>query len=248
MQSIRFLFALFLALSTVVLPSSAISSDNCRLTIAWEDWKPYIYMQEGQLKGVEYLYLLKLTDKVGCRLQFVEQPWIRSLRSLENNSVDVLYGASYTKGRDAFAHYSEPYRYEEFVFVSNDTMAPKKFSLLRWLGKKKTDQSTKVIGLIRGFYYGDELEPIVRNPSGQHQINEVRRDDQLESMLNVNRIDGFIIEKIVAEQMVKKTPGLKISHIEEAQPEPMHLLFSSSVSQDLINLFNRAISDLKKHQ
>ena len=239
---------LIILLSVLPLGTSVSAGplDSCRLKIAWEDWKPYIYEEKGQLQGLEYSLLMKLAEKAGCEFQFVEEPWIRSLDDLKNKKVDVLYGASYTKERDAFATFSVPYRYEEFVFISNVEMAPKNFSLVTWLGERKIDKSPKTIGLIRGFYYGDKLDPIVRNHSGRHKTHEVRSDDQLEKMLKYNRIDGFIVEKLVAEQMLKFLSNLKLSQIQEVQPEPMYLMFSNEVPQEVIMRFNTAISEMRE--
>ena len=104
------LYIVLLTVSIVGTSTIAQPLTNCRLFVAWEDWKPYIYKENGQFKGSEYFYLIKLAKNVGCKLHFVEEPWARSLNSLKNGTVDILYGASYTKERDAFAEFSVPER------------------------------------------------------------------------------------------------------------------------------------------
>lgn len=219
--------------------------EKCRLKVGWEDWAPYIYMKDGRLCGPEYSYLERLATKTGCTLEFIEQPWIRSLINLKTNRIDMLYGASHTEERAAFARFSKPYRYEQFTLVSKDDQTPRAVCLREWLKEEKNGRSSKIIGLIRGFYYGDRLEPIVRNSASPHLVYEVRNDDQLKIMLTLGRIDGFIVEMVVAYEMSAHFPDLKIARIDEATCEPMHLMFSLKVSPDIVTLFNAAITELE---
>ena len=93
----------------------------------------------------------------------------------------MLYGASYTRERAAFAQFSKPYRYEHFVFMLRDDKTPESIRLSEWLAEENSDKLPKLVGLIRGFYYGEQLDSIVRNPSAKHSIYEVRWDEQLEN-------------------------------------------------------------------
>lgn len=237
---------LFLVLSLAavfIVNAFAGPLENCELKVGWEDWAPYIYMKDGRLRGREYSYLEKLADKVGCDLQFIEEPWNRSLVSLKINSLDMLYGASYTKERAAFAQFSKPYRYEQFVLMSMKDQTSGEIRLREWLAEEKSDATPKVLGVIRGFCYGERLEPIARNASSRHLRFEVRSDDQMKAMLISGRIDGFIVEKIVGQEMLRQTPKLKMSRIEEAHLEPVYLMFSLKVSPEVVALFNAAIID-----
>lgn len=219
--------------------------EKCKLKVGWEDWAPYIYMKEGHLRGFEYLYLERLAAKTGCELEFVEQPWIRALINLRINEIDMLYGASYNEARAAFARFSKPYRYEQFVLVSTDDRMPRNICLREWLKQEKKDKSAKSIGLIRGFYYGKALEPVLRNSASPHLQYEVRSDDQLKLMLALGRIDGFVVEKLVAYEMSIHIPDLEMIRITEATCEPMHLMFSSKTSPEIVARFNDAITDLE---
>lgn len=236
---------LTLALS-ILLTANALAGPaaQCHLKVGWEDWKPYIYLKDGKLQGPEFEYLQRLSAQTGCQLQFIQQPWIRSLISLKTHSLDMLYGASLTSERMTYAQFSEPYRIEHFVFMARGSDAAEDIHLRAWLAGKRSDNTPRVIGLIHGFNYGRQLEPIVRNAQARHHIYEVTRDDQLQAMLSLNRIDGFIVEKSVAEQMLAQTPQLNMRSIVEAGREPMHLMFSKKIPPDIVNRFNAAISDL----
>ena len=63
-------------------------------------------------------------------------------------------------------------------------------------------------------------------------------------LCNKKRIDGFVVEKVVGDEMLISRPNLKLSIIRESKREPMHLMFSLKISSEIVNLFNRAIGDL----
>lgn len=225
--------------------SPAVSAESvCEMSVFWEDWKPYIYMIDGELSGPEYHYMKALSDMVNCRFNFVEQPWSRALLNLKRHDIDMVYGASYKKQREQFAIFSLPYRYEEFVFVSLDKMESNPFSFAHWLRNGLKAQSTRKIGIIREFYYGEKLEPILTSQSFGHKVYATRSDDELLKMLVHKRIDGFIVEQIVAESMLEKQPYLYIQHIIEAKAEPMYFMFSKDLNRNIIKSINQAIQAL----
>lgn len=224
-----------LVLMSISSMTFSTPSMKCKLVIAWEEWKPRIYQEQGQLKGVEYEKLTELASKVNCQIEFVEQPWARALVSLQNNTIDLLYAASYQSKRDTFATYSSPYRYETYVLVSKESDTPGEVRLSSWLTSEKT------IGLIRGFHYGKKLEPVVRNFESKHKIIEVRHDHQMLKMIDKKRIDGFIVEKQVAEYMLSTSNNLYMINITEAVAEPVFLMFSKQVPTNIVERFNQAI-------
>lgn len=218
----------------------------CTLKVGWEEWHPYISTLEGGLSGSEYVLLQSLATRAECQLQFIEVPWVRALVLLENGQLDLLYGASRSAERERYAVFSMPYRYERMELVVRGEGNGESLSLLDWLTTPNAEGAQRMIGLIRGFHYGDILEPIVRANTGNFAVHEVRFDSQLRDMLLAGRIDGYLIEAVVGQWQREAVGGqLRLHALREHQPEPMHLMFSKQVPTTVVNRINAAISELR---
>ncbi|MCD8533181.1 MAG: transporter substrate-binding domain-containing protein [Saccharospirillaceae bacterium] len=187
------------------------------------------------MKGIEYQYLMALADAADCRLVFVELPWIRALQELEQGNIDVLYGASHSPERNRFATFSRPYRHEEMVLVTHQRRMTTDFS--DWAPRNR-------IGLIRGFQYPFEIERILAGmPEPQKTI--VSADDQLLMMILADRIDGYLVERIVADwQRQQAANTLQITTIAGAEQEPMHLMLSKQLPDTVLTDINSAIESI----
>lgn len=239
MRPLRLLIGLFL----VTLSSLALA-DNCHLRVGWEEWYPLIYERDNQLTGNEFVRLSSLAKQADCQLEFIELPWIRALKSLQEGEIDLLYGASQTPEREVFAQFSRPYRVEQMLLLTQREGASQQdpVSLSSWLATPNASGKPRVLGVILGFYYGDTLDPIVRAPAIQAQRLEVRWDQQLLELLQAGRIDGYLIEASIAPQLTKQNPqALQQHHVREQHPEPMHLMFSRQVPTEIVRRFDAAI-------
>lgn len=217
---------------------SAVAHADCTLRVGWENWHPYIYAEQGSMKGIEYQYLMALADAVDCRLSFVELPWIRALQELELGRIDVLYGASHSPERHRFAEFSIPYRYEEMVLVTHPRYINAEFR--HWAPGNR-------VGLIRGFQYPGVIERVLSAiPAPQKTI--VSADDQLLMMMRADRIDGYLVERAVADwQLQQSRDALIIHSIAGADQEPMYLMLNKQLPATVLTDLNFAIEALDYH-
>ncbi len=228
------------------LPAFADQS-KCLLRVGWEDWYPMFYERDGQLQGLEYQNVVKLAAAADCQLQFLEVPWKRAMQELKSGRLDMLYGASKSPERAKFAAFSLPYRVERIVLIVRADSSPKKnkVSLQEWLATPVSAERLPVLGLALGYYYGAELERIVRLPTLAAQRIELRWDQKLREMLQFNRIDGFLAEEAVAKAMVSNDPQqYLLLSVAEHKPDPMHLMFSPLINPAIIARFNNEIKTL----
>lgn len=231
--------------SLLLITSGLALGQDCRLRVGWEEWYPLIHERDGQLAGSEFVLLSSLAKQANCQLEFIELPWIRALKSLQNGDIDLLYGASKTPEREAFAHFSQPYRVEQMLLLTNreDTAQPGPISLTDWLATPNGNGKPRLLGVILGFYYGDQLDPIVHAPEAKAQRLQVRWDQQLLKLLKAKRIDGYLIEASIAPQLTRQNPqALQQHQVSEQNPEPMHLMFSQRVPVEIVQRFNAAIA------
>lgn len=231
--------------SLLLITSGLAQAQDCRLRVGWEEWYPLIHERDGQLAGSEFVLLSSLAKQAHCQLEFIELPWIRALKSLQNGDIDLLYGASKTPEREAFAQFSRPYRVEQMLLLTHreGTAQPGPISLTDWLATPNANDKPRLLGVILGFYYGDQLDPIVHAPEAQAQRLQVRWDQQLLKLLKAKRIDGYLIEASIAHQLTRQNPqALQQHQVSEQNPEPMHLMFSQRVPVEIVQRFNAAIA------
>ena len=78
------LFNYVIAVFFLTFPVIAIGDTGCRLTAGWEQDPPFHYKdQNGNLVGSDTEILTKAMKKIGCQLDFRDQPWSRTLRDVE---------------------------------------------------------------------------------------------------------------------------------------------------------------------
>jgi polar amino acid transport system substrate-binding protein len=236
---------LALALLVLLCPGFAGAAQPCRLKVGWEEWFPLFYRQNGHFQGSEYQLLSELSDAAGCQLEFIEVPWIRALQQLRNGELDMLYGASRNTEREAFARFSKAYRQERMVLVvraHKTQSSPGEVSLRAWLAEPGAHGQPRTLGLIRGFYYGDTLDPLVRAPADSTRRLEVRWDQQLHQVLTHGRIDGYLVEASVARaRQAAGGPPVSLLGVSEQPSEPMHLMFSRQIPEAVVERFDRVI-------
>ena len=108
-----------------------------------------------------------VTAKAGSAFTVSESGRGAAFGDVDNDGdIDLLYGASKTPEREAFAQFSLPYRVEQMLLLTQrtDPPQPAQLSLRRWLASPNANGNPRVLGVILGFYYGPRLDPIVHAP------------------------------------------------------------------------------------
>ena len=217
----------------------------CEMRVGYEPWEPYIVEQNGEFSGPEYDTLMTLSHAAGCQLTFLNIPWARALILLENNEIDMLYGASQTPERRRFARFSKPYRTDHLVLMQRQPSPLPAISFEQWVEDHLSHQANHKIGLIPGFYYGNQIGAFIEQITQQSLHTFTRTDDQQQKMLESGRIEGYLINELAAKaQQYASATALHFVRLNEDQPEPMHLMFARSVSVDIVKRFDDAIAEL----
>ncbi len=232
--------ALLLVLTVSVSTAEAAA---CQLKVGWNTWVPYIYQKDGRFYGTEYELLMTLSKAADCQFTFVNLPWARGLQMLQNNKLDMLFGASRTAEREPFAQFSRPYRIEEVVLVTPHIAGQAdNVWLAQWLASPNQAGNSKVLGVMRGYYYNPLISPATPDPAIQQQLLHVGKYSQMIELLTLGRIDGYLAEAaIVAEQQKTSKQALQLLKVNEQPAEPMYLMFSRGVSPAIIQRIDAAI-------
>lgn len=241
------ILGLFISMAVSARVWAAESTDErCVLKVGWEEWYPFIYKVEGKFSGSEYELLQRLATKAGCQLVYVEASWENSLKMLADGQLDMLYGASRTAEREAYARFSTPYRVEQIVLVVpfdqlDQQPGQVSVSLQQWLDQPNASGQPRKLGLVTAYFYGQDVEMLLRAPARQSQLMQLQFDQQLHRNLIKGQIDGYLVEAGVVQH--QRGEAVKWVSLREYKTEPLHLMFSRQVPQAVVERFDKAIEN-----
>jgi polar amino acid transport system substrate-binding protein len=86
-----------------------------KFTVGIDDWKPFIYFENDEPKGISIDMFKKLAIELGYDIEFKYLPWSRSLMMLKSGEIDAMGNLSYSKKREEFLTYVKPPYYEQKI-------------------------------------------------------------------------------------------------------------------------------------
>lgn len=219
-------------------------SPACELRMGWEPWKPYQYKDaDGHLKGLDIELIRAMANQAGCELTLVEQPWKRHLRNLKKGRVDIAAGADYSLERAEYAYFSRPYRTESVdLFMRRGEADDYELKGLRDI----RDQDL-VVGVTRGYDYGEQFEAIKTLPGFEEHIEPARSDLLNYRKLARKRLDAILADPLALKARVRGSTfeGAFEAHPLRVKQAPIYIMFSQeSTSKELVQRFNKALDTL----
>lgn len=220
--------------------------EPCRLTVGWDPWEPYHYAPVGnRVQGLDVDLIGAMAGSVDCELNWEQGSWANMLRLVRLGDIDLLPGATRTPEREAFAHFSDPYRAESFrIHVRADEVD-------QWSGMSLTEllENDFRLGFTRGYIYGKSVDRVLSDDRWQDQLVEVPVGELNFLNLVDFRIDGFLEDPFVASSIDHRREwGVTFEALPlEVQSGDVRLMFSkASVDADLVARFNEALADLRE--
>jgi len=227
--------------------STLVSADceNRTLTLGWEPWRPYQYMDNDKLTGLDVDLVRAIVEQAGCQIDFKKMPWKRHLVQVEKGKVDLAAGASKTPEREAYAYFTDPYRTESAVMYVRKGEAEKYQldSLEDLVG------SDFKLGVTRGYYYGEAYAEWIKKPEFKQQIDEVSKDSTNYKKLFKERIDGFLADPVSATASLRKEGLLdQVEMLFTVYSDDIFIMVSqASASNDDVTMLNESLATLKQN-
>ena len=237
-------------------PAAAKVTRATEMTLrgGWYPWEPYQYLKkEGErreLTGLDVQLLREAIEgELGLELEQSQVSWSQHQQELQSGQRDVASGAFRTANRERYAYISKPYRFEEISLYhrKRDSRAE---TLLQGRGAllERLLNSTSRLGLVKGYYYGPEIEAVIDNPRMQARITWVNDHEANLANLQRGEVDLVPVDRLVGATVVWHR---KWSDQLAASPQPIfrgsiHALFSkASTDPQLVTRFDRAIEAMK---
>lgn len=227
--------------------SAADAASECSLTMGWDPWEPYHYMDpKGSLQGLDVELVRAIGAEAGCTVSFERDNWASLLGRIRTGDIDLISGATRTPEREEFALFSSPYRIEEFaLFVRRgdaDIMAADSLKAMLDAGMK--------IGVTDAYLYGPEVEALQDDPAyaGQFIIAEVGETNAIRLLDLV--IDAYLEDVIVGTSIVRRRgldQEVELHPLASAGGSDVRLMFSrKSVPQEIVARFDQALTRLRE--
>lgn len=182
------LIVLVMALLMAATPAAA-----CSFRLGSElSFRPFIDFKNESWQGVTIELLQMLVKDIGCQLDIIPSPWLRSLRLVERGELDVLVHMTYSAERNKHFYFVGPHHLEEIYLVG----AFNAFAGITQVEQLKS-HSTGIVAYLNGSYYGKEIDEIINSKhSNSVFVAIVSNQDKISLLLN-KRVEG-VLDDIMA--------------------------------------------------
>ena len=251
MNRVVFLLITMLITFHNVKANEAIYSDTEKqLEGGWYLWSPYQY--KSLESGVEILTGLdiKLTklifDNLDTSINYKEISWQQHINDLKDGKTDFAAGATWTKERAEFVHFTKPYRFEEnALFILKDKKETTDLDIrnIKDLLFSLDNKHIKVAA-IRGFIYADnQINEWLENPNNQHKIFWSSSDTtSIEAVLR-GKANAFLADRVTgATALWERNLSSQFEELNLYIKTPIHYMFSKKLfTTDFIEQVNKSI-------
>jgi len=196
------------------------------------------------LIGVDVSILNAIAEKIPVDLTYLELPWKRHLMYVKTGEVNIAMGSSKNKEREGYTYFTVPYRLEEIrLFVIKGKENEIKLNTLA-----DVIDSKYILGVERGYFYGDQYTYLSSLPNFKYHFNEVTDLSQNVHMLLKGNIDGLLADPVAMNAYIEifNLQGKFSEHsLYIHKAEIYFMLSKASMSAELVTQFNHAIATLK---
>lgn len=233
----RFFKCIAVNLLWIIIIYSSNVVANEKLTIALESWPPYMDRNHPNL-GVASEIVTTALDRAEYKFDTTFGNWSEILEGAKIGVYDVLVAGWYSKEREKYFEYSDPYLFNEIKFIKLKNK-PYKFDSI-------DDLSGKLIGIVQDYAYSPEFDSskIPIKVSNRHLIQNLL-------LLQQEKIDLTLDDEwVIRHQLVKYMPRM-INQFEIIDKplarRGLHLLVSlkNNNHKIIIDDFNKIIKEMK---
>lgn len=221
-----------------VLLATPVRGADKLLPIVFEDYPPYEYVEDYQVKGINIDIIREAFSRMGLAPIFEPRPWKRAILQLKQGEILALSSGFKTEEREQFVFYpSEPLAME-----TNVVTVPAVSGIVV---KTLDDLRPLRIGVVKSYVYGEPFDSM----TGLNKI-EASSSHQLIDMLLEQRVDAAIGNKAVFRHIAMgKGKQAHIRFIHEIATEPLYLMFSRAHGQeaeDLARRFGEMVREMRR--
>ncbi len=163
-----------------------------------KNWAPYNFNENGIPKGLVIDYMDLLAKKIGISIKYISgHSWSEFLNLLKTEQIDVISNIAYTKDREKFVNFTEPYMVSKKAIFSNIPNL-----------KNLKDLNGRILAVPKNYY----LEHYIKTNYPKIKIKTYRDiQDCLYSIIN-KEADALVENYAVVNYIIIKN-GLDIKYV-----------------------------------
>jgi polar amino acid transport system substrate-binding protein len=196
---------IFRLLTAVLFTCLSLTAHGEKLRIVTEPWAPYVYEENGTMRGLDYETTVIVFQRLGIDVQWQFLPWKRCLAMLDQGQADGALDIFHSHERDNVLLYpSEPLSEVEFVlFYANERPHP--FQTL-------DDLRGLTIGTSPGYLYGPEFSDSTlfkQEPAPSHEANFGKLSrGRIDLLITDRRVGQHVIKALGLESKISQAPNV----------------------------------------
>ena len=230
LKKVYVLFAVILC--CLLITACKEKKDNVLKVGTNADFPPFEYHENGQIVGFDIDLINEIGNKLNKKIEFEEMEFNTLLTALSSGKVDlIISGLDITDERKQQVDFTQGYYANELSLVVLN------------------DSNIKNINDLKGKKVGTEL-----GTSSDNYVNELKDvkniqfNDSSSTIMNLksNKVDAVIIDKPVAEKILKNVNGCKILENVNIKTSEMGIAVNKN-NKELLNDLNKALTELKNN-
>ncbi len=193
-------------LLAALIAGLSVGAQAAPLRIVSEAWAPYIYEEQGELRGLDYEVARTVLQRLKVEVEWQLMPWKRCLLAVEQDQAEAILDIFKTDERLAtFLYPGEPLSEIEFVLFYAKQQ-PHSFASLKDLKGLK-------IGVSPGYWYANrafrESTEFERELAPSHAANFGKLLRQrVDLVINDRRAGSFLLKEMALDQTIDHHPRI----------------------------------------
>ena len=218
---------------------------HAELRVVTEDFPPYNFLDNGQLKGISTEVVEAVFKKVGEKFNAEVLPWARAMKEAEKGENIMIYSMGRNKQREELYQWVGPISPLEFVLFKKKQRKDKEVINITQLDEaKKLKIATK---------NKDVREQYLEEKGFQKGLQIVSTEDYASGleMLAQEKVHLWSCNYLVGLSLMKKA-GYSPSDYErgivlaDLSTEGYYMAFSLKTPKDVVERFKKALADVTK--
>jgi len=192
-------------LTVLLFTCLSLAARGEKLRIVTEPWAPYVYEENGKVRGLDYETTAIVFQRLGIEIEWQFLPWKRCLAMLEQGQADGALDIFHSDERDSTLLFpNEPLSQVEFVmFYANGRPHP--FRTLE-------DLQGLNIGTSPGYLYSDDFRtsPLFnREPAPTHEANfgKLLRG-RIDLLITDRRVGQYLLDRLDIRDRISENPTI----------------------------------------
>ncbi len=207
----------------------------------------YFRDANGKWTGIDIELAEAIILKAGYTPEFVELPWSRALKDIEEGNIDMMMNLSKTDERSNFLNWIGPERHSKMIIVVNKVntnMKINKIDDLVILAKKMNIN----FGIQSDAFYSEDFNEILKDPIFKPYFETVPKSETNYRKLKSKRLLGFFEEALTATDQIKNNPDYNefCIHSFQISSDPVYFGISKKLSTLNYEKLKKAFDQLEK--